>query len=260
MNNIFIENDNFTVTNVAYCYYKKVSKNFTFKTEKRPFHGLLIVLSGELIFNFYNNEYVLQKGDVLIQQKDDRYSLSISSENAEYIVVSFECDSADVISDICNQSKVFRTEHNMRYIDAFNRAADIFFYSGVYTKPLIRAMIQEIICNIIRYNDTHFDSRIKSPANAAKHYIDEYSYKFISLDDISHAAGCSASHLRKLFKASYGESPNKYLNRVRIDRAKEMLSTGMFSLEEAALASGFRNVYYFSRVFKEFTGISPGKY
>lgn len=260
MKKIFIENDNFTVTNVAYCFYKKVTKNFTFKTDNRPMHGLVIVLSGELVFKYHSKEYILQKGDIFIQQKNDCYSVKINSENAEYIVLSYECEPTDVIADIFADNKVFCGEHLIKYIDAFRQASDIFLNSGVYSKPLVRAITQEIICNMIRYKDSHSTPAIKNPAAAAKHYIDEYSYKFISLDDISHASGCSHSHLRKLFKSAYGESPIKYLNRVRIERAKEMLSTGMFSLEEIALSTGFRNVYYFSRVFKEFTGISPGKY
>ena len=80
------------------------------------------------------------------------------------------------------------------------------------------------------------------------------------MGEIAAAVGLSESHLRTLFRRARGEPPVRYLNRVRVERAKEMLASGQFPLEEIAVACGFQNEYYFSRVFKEFTGISPGRY
>ena len=116
------------------------------------------------------------------------------------------------------------------------------------------------MCNIIRENYPRALSSAKNPVVAAIYYIEEYSNHFLTSEDIASAAGCSQSHLRYLFRKAYGESPMHYLNRVRVERAKEMISTDMFTLNDIASACGFRNVYYFSRVFKEFTGVSPGKY
>jgi AraC-like DNA-binding protein len=52
----------------------------------------------------------------------------------------------------------------------------------------------------------------------------------------------------------------QYVARLKTDRAKELLSTGLYTVTEIALLCGFKNVYYFSRVFKNAVGISPGKY
>ena len=98
------------------------------------------------------------------------------------------------------------------------------------------------------------------PAVFAKYYIDEYFDRSISAADLSAVSGISASHLRELFKKTYGETPNHYLNRIRVERAKEMIASGMFTISEVACACGFQNVYYFNRVFKSFTGITPGRY
>ena len=47
---------------------------------------------------------------------------------------------------------------------------------------------------------------------------------------------------------------------VRVERAKKMLESGIFRLDEIAAACGFANVYYFSTVFKAVTGTPPSRY
>ena len=55
-------------------------------------------------------------------------------------------------------------------------------------------------------------------------------------------------------------SPIRYLNRLRIEKAKEFMRTNAVNISEAALAVGFDNIYYFSRLFKQLEGMSPSAY
>lgn len=83
--------------------------------------------------------------------------------------------------------------------------------------------------------------------------------------DLGHAllqCGYSTSYFRKVFKRSMGQSPNSYLNQVRIEYASRQIQQyyGTRSLKEIALQSGFEDPYYFSRVFHQYTGHSPTEY
>lgn len=71
--------------------------------------------------------------------------------------------------------------------------------------------------------------------------------------------GYNRVYFRKIFKAATGESPVSYFNRIRIEYAqKEFHQYGSSrSVKDIALASGFSDPYYFSRVFKKVTGASP---
>ena len=86
------------------------------------------------------------------------------------------------------------------------------------------------------------------------------SNRDLTSEHIAAVVGISPSYLRSLFQKSEGISPIRYLNRIRVERAKEMLSSGMFALSEVSTACGFQNVYYFNRVFKSHVGTPPGKY
>ena len=79
-------------------------------------------------------------------------------------------------------------------------------------------------------------------------------------DCLSGAVGVAAVSPRRfndLFKAHFGVTPNRYLVLRRVDFAKELLESRSFSVSETAEICGFCDVYYFSRVFKNETGVPP---
>ncbi|MEK6796266.1 MAG: helix-turn-helix transcriptional regulator [Spirochaetota bacterium] len=71
---------------------------------------------------------------------------------------------------------------------------------------------------------------------------------------------CTPDHLIRVFKRITGTTPVDYLVRVRTERAKDMLLYSSQSIEEIALALGYADIYYFSRQFKERTGVPPSVY
>ena len=61
------------------------------------------------------------------------------------------------------------------------------------------------------------------------------------------------------FAAVYGVPPLQYIMRMKLDRAKELLSSGK-SVNETAAAIGFTDPNYFTRFFKERTGVTPTEF
>lgn len=68
------------------------------------------------------------------------------------------------------------------------------------------------------------------------------------------------AYLSKLFKNEKGESVSEYINKVRIDKAKELLSNPNYRIEDISEMVGFGSVRTFNRTFRALTGISPSKY
>ncbi len=65
--------------------------------------------------------------------------------------------------------------------------------------------------------------------------------------------------LYRLFTDTFGTSPTHYISRYRLEQAKKLLGMG-FAVKETASSCGFSDPFYFSRVFKAYTGISPSLY
>lgn len=82
----------------------------------------------------------------------------------------------------------------------------------------------------------------------------------ISLEDIAEHVYLSPSYFSKLFKKEMGCSFNTYLNKVRIEKSKQLLLTDNMKLIDIAGMLGFEDQSYFSKVFKKTTGVSPCKF
>ena len=82
----------------------------------------------------------------------------------------------------------------------------------------------------------------------------------LTIQDVAQRLGVSYSSLRKLFKEFTGVSPALYQQDLRLQRAKELLSTTNLSIKEIAFSLHFDSADYFSTKFKHKTGVSPGQF
>ncbi|MDO5415706.1 MAG: response regulator [Lachnospiraceae bacterium] len=91
----------------------------------------------------------------------------------------------------------------------------------------------------------------------ARAYIEEHYQEKLTLSDISENLNISAGHLSSTFKKLTGTTLSDYIAAVKINRAKELIDTHQYLMYEISDMLGFDNPYYFSKVFKKVTGISP---
>lgn len=250
----------FFVSQVAFAYYKKYAPGYVFQQADRKHHGLVFVLSGELTMTLEKETACAPAGSILMQRQHDSYRLeNTGNQDTEYIVISYLAEPEDVLWEYLPQ-RCFFTAYPQRYQDLFSAVVALNAAYTVCSQTRLRANVQEILCCMIQEEYHRSLSLKESYAEKALAFMENHFSSPLSSKDIANAAGISCSHLRLLFKKQYGISLMQKLNKIRVHRAKELLSSGMFTLAEVASACGFQNEYYFSRVFKQHTGISPGKY
>lgn len=80
----------------------------------------------------------------------------------------------------------------------------------------------------------------------------------ISLTRLAMECGLSTRHFSRAFQQSLGTPPHRYLLKLRVDRARELLEKGSISLLEVALECGFSDQSHFTRVFRASTGVTSG--
>jgi two-component system response regulator YesN len=94
-----------------------------------------------------------------------------------------------------------------------------------------------------------------------KKFIDENFNKPISMLDISNCFHISSSHLSRLFKSVYGQSPINYLISLRIQEACELMQKYPdLEFKHISELIGYSDQHYFSKLFKKHTGLSPTEY
>jgi AraC family transcriptional regulator len=82
----------------------------------------------------------------------------------------------------------------------------------------------------------------------------------IRLSDLANECGLSVSHFARSFKTVFGISSHQWLIRLRIDRAKNLLSEAQLPLTDVAAQCGFADQAAFTRTFHRVVGVSPGRW
>ena len=70
----------------------------------------------------------------------------------------------------------------------------------------------------------------------------------------------SPTYLSRTFKETTGYSVIEFFNKIKIDKAKELIIEGNKKIKEVAQTLGFTDEFYFSRIFKRIEGISPSEF
>ncbi len=116
----------------------------------------------------------------------------------------------------------------------------------------------------IELYSSHLDENRKSK----KHFIVNQMIELlrssptdkISGEEIAHSLGMNYSYLSTLFREQTGKSVNRFQNELMIEVAIEMFKKNEGNVSEVSDSLGFSNPFYFSRVFKKITGVSPTNY
>jgi len=93
-----------------------------------------------------------------------------------------------------------------------------------------------------------------------KHYIDQHYADDINLKKISEIFSYNSTYLGQKFKAEIGIGFSKYIDKIRIEKAKKLLKTDKIKVYEVAEKVGYYNTDYFYKKFKQYEGISAKAY
>lgn len=91
-------------------------------------------------------------------------------------------------------------------------------------------------------------------------YISQHFSGNLTLDEVAAQVHLNPAYFSTLFKRSTGSSFKEYLNMVRIEESKRLLSNTDYTIIDISLAVGFEDQSYFSKVFKKYTGMTPKQF
>lgn len=135
---------------------------------------------------------------------------------------------------------------------------------------LLRAYLIELLMFVLRDQSDPIKDDIErySFESANKKYIvsqivsyfEDHYHEKISLDKIADNMYLSSFYISRIFKSELGETPINYLINIRLEKAKELLlADETMSVQTAAACVGYKDAYYFSRLFKKKYGYAPSR-
>lgn len=149
--------------------------------------------------------------------------------------------------------KTEREEQGDHYIDLIDALAKQLFISlARYHRQSTTTWVEQSTADLRTEKMPEIDRVI--------HYIHEHLSEQIEMHSLANLAGMSESHFRRVFSQLTGMSPQKFIIKSRIWRARELLAQGCFYVYEVAQAVGYQDSFYFSRLFRKEVGIPPSVY
>ncbi len=140
---------------------------------------------------------------------------------------------------------------------------DAYFHSRVLTREQYEGMIRLLIIfskhlSVIA-NQLMVEQQNQEPPMIARarKYINEHQQEPLSLEQIAKSLNVSTFYFCKMFKKATGLTFTDYLNRTRVERAKNLLMNPNVRVSEAAYDCGFVSLTHFNRIFKRVVGRSP---
>lgn len=221
------------------------------------------IRSNELIFNFSGHSTVYFNGLELEQHPNtirflpkgetSRYEV-LRQENGECIDIFFETDrpvseEAFVVSAAKNEiiGSLFR-----KIFSTWVGKGKGYYFESISLLYKIFAEMQ---------NDSYVPKEHYEKIKPAVELIhNSFLKEDFSVPRLAAVCGMGESYFQRLFKEKFGTSPKKYIIGMKINHAAELLRIGSYSVSSIAELSGFSDVYFFSRQFKEYMGLSPTEF
>jgi AraC-like DNA-binding protein/ligand-binding sensor protein len=142
-------------------------------------------------------------------------------------------------------------EANNRYLKRIAESANL----EDLTERL-RVIIDRMAGKIFSFQGIRHASALRK----AEGFIRENYTRKLSLEEIAGVSGLSAPYFSTIFREEMGENLSTYLNRLRVEKAAGMLTESKIPLTKIAEACGFEDQSWFSKIFKNYMGVSPGRY
>ena len=232
-----------------------------FSTDHIHHYQLLYKLSGKAMITF-NGKTICEEGDDVRFLPDPSLLASVPEyyadviERGESINIGFTSDSPLPLEILTIKHK----NHSVLKL-LFQKLQKQWYYKhdGYYIKCM--SLLYEILYEIIKETSNYVSSKYRDIIAPAAKYIDNnFTKENINCNYLAQICSVSYTYLSKLFIKTYGVTPNKYILLKKIHFACDLLNSKGYSINEIAEKSGFPNVYYFSRVFKNTMGICPSQY
>lgn len=245
----------FNIDRITFACYVAKGTGTPVHTDRKT-HGLAFYEVGNSCISFGQNDIETKQNSIIYLPKGSDYIVNGVSDKGCY-AINFEIE-----EKVDFKPFLFTTKNKAGFLERFKNADAVWKSQTPGCQMKCKALLYNIIADM--QNEFRLGYIAKSTSEIIAPAIDyihkNYTEDNISINLLAQLCNISETYFRQIFRKSYGVSPLKYINNLKITRAKELILSGMYSISDVALLSGFHDESYFSREFKKATGFSPKNY
>ena len=254
-------NSDFNITNIILATYVKPGTGEPIH-KNRASHGIAVNISPNSDdtkkYIFSDNKTVLVgQNEIVYMPKGSSYTVC-SKKSGNCYAINF-----DISEDVDFEPFLFKSQNAPAFIKNFENATRLWKNK----KNAFHMQCKSILYNILSMMQNESNSKYitHSTANLIIPAVEFIKSNYttcvhIGIQQLAEMCEISEDYFRKIFKNTFGTSPRKYINDLKISYSKELIKSGMYTITEAAELSGFIDMSYFSREFKKAFGICPADY
>ena len=233
-------------------------KGFYYDPEISPQHiewGAII--DGEMLLEYAGQNIKLQKG--MFYLMPDSINMIARPLNNPFLVwIEFTGKLSKTIFEVIGgrTGKLLIGHYNFEQLKTALNIA----YLLQYHPPRYNLSVQSLLWHFISEHSGRdvYSSKFSAGIQKAVEFIHDMPVDdTVTISNLASISMLSIETFRKRFQNEVGEAPKQYLLRHRIAMAKEQLVNTSNSIKQIAYESGFSDPYYFSRLFKQYEGLSP---
>jgi len=251
-------NDDFLITKIERIIFvdkNEYSENHSHFTGTLYQNELIFHISGKSTIFFNGIEMEIKPNILRFLPKGKIYEYNVfRKESGACIDIFFETD-----KPISDKAFVLNVQENKKFAALFNKIFSVWVAKDEGYSFECISILYKIFAEMQKKNYISEKSFLK-----IKPAIDHINSNFLknntTAEKLSELCGISYSYITRLFIKKFGVSPIKYSIQLRINFACDLLLTNMYTISQVAEQCGYNDMYFFSRQFKEYIGISPTKF
>ncbi len=256
------------------CYDELQMEAYFFKGIVQPFpnhfhdyYVIGVIENGTRCLSCKNQEYTVRRGNILLFNPNDNHGCVQSDKGTfDYRGLNIPKDTMlSLVGEVTGKKYLPEFTENVVYDDELDYNLHLLhrmFMDG--SKEFEKdELLLFLISALIRQYGQPFEKFIpdccRDEIEKVCVFIEQHYTEHISLEDLVQLSGLSKSTLLRAFTKFKGVTPYRYLQAIRINKAKDLLEQGASPIE-AAMQTGFSDQSHFSNFFNMFIGLSPAAY
>lgn len=250
MQNYIVVNRHRRDINPLICGYEACVSLHSFGPATRDYFLFHFVLSGRGVFEVRGKTYTLSAGHLFLIRPGEVTMYTADADDPwRYVWVGF--DGALAAQLLTGQPDVCRCPQ----AESLFRGLMTHTHIGAEWELFLCAKIYELFSLLAA--GEHVPAAPPQYVERAESYMKANYINPIRVEEIAAMLGVDRRYLCALFKKKTGQSPKQYLMRIRMERARELLSGDGLTVAETAHSVGYEDVFTFSKMFKKYFGYPP---
>lgn len=250
---------------LSYCGWERTTPLQLFSPTERRNHVIHFVLSGKGKMVFGNKTWEISEGQIFYIAPGEKIGyVSDRDDPWSYVWIGYNGVQAEEYSKMAGLT----LENPVRFCAAIREISDLIeellkAQALTTAENLLRmSLVLKIMSILIRENEQNTAIVSRNPeepdfVRLAMQYITKNFDQNLRIHDIAAELGVSRSYLSSCFKKSVGCSPQAFILNLRMERAGSLLRTTTLPVNVISGAVGYQDQLAFSKIFKQFYGVSP---